>query len=101
LDFCVVWSSVSSVLGGLTFGAYTAANRFIDAFVHAHNARSPQHWTAVNWDTWRTRPDLHETFGATVERFDMAPEEALEALYRVIADGRCSQLVNSTGSLDA
>src|SRR5205814_5995874 len=25
LDFCVLWSSVSSVLGGLTFGAYAAA----------------------------------------------------------------------------
>jgi acyl carrier protein len=101
LDFCVVWSSVSSVLGGLTFGAYVAANRFIDSFVHAHNARSPQRWTAVNWDTWRTRPDLHDTFGATVAAFEITPDEALEALERVLADGRCAQLVNSTGVLDA
>ncbi|MDQ6673390.1 MAG: SDR family NAD(P)-dependent oxidoreductase, partial [Chloroflexota bacterium] len=101
LDFCVLWSSVSSVLGGLTFGAYTAANRFIDAFAHAHNARSPQRWTAVNWDTWRTRRDQHETFGATVAEFEMAPAEALDALERVLADRRWTQLVNSTGSLEA
>ncbi|UCH94419.1 MAG: amino acid adenylation domain-containing protein [Candidatus Aminicenantes bacterium] len=52
LDFCWLISSISAVLGGLTFVAYSAANAFMDAFA-AHRAwyhpgRRP--WLSVNWD---------------------------------------------------
>src|SRR5262249_25739905 len=40
LEFCVVCSSLSAVLGGLGFGAYAAANRFMDGFVRRHNAKT-------------------------------------------------------------
>src|SRR5262249_34940967 len=50
LDFCVLCSSIASVLGGLGYFAYTAANSFIDAFTHRHNQTSPVRWTSVNWD---------------------------------------------------
>jgi NAD(P)-dependent dehydrogenase (short-subunit alcohol dehydrogenase family) len=37
LDFCLVTSSLSAILGGLGFGAYAAANCYMDAFVQAQN----------------------------------------------------------------
>ncbi|MDQ1350458.1 MAG: hypothetical protein QG657_760 [Acidobacteriota bacterium] len=52
LDFCWMLSSISCVLGGLGFGAYASANRFMDAFVKKHNrSYSPySRWFSLNWD---------------------------------------------------
>jgi len=100
LDFCIVFSSISSVLGGLGFAAYTAANRFIDVFTHRHNRQNSHGWTVVNWDTWRTREDLHSRMGATVAVFDMSPAEANEALERIIFNQPLSQIINSTGDVE-
>jgi hypothetical protein len=46
LDFCLLLSSISCVLGGLGFGAYAAANSFMDMFVKKYNSR----WFSLNWD---------------------------------------------------
>jgi phthiocerol/phenolphthiocerol synthesis type-I polyketide synthase E len=45
LDFVWVSSSLASILGGLSYGAYAAANRFVDAFVQQQT-----NWIAVNLD---------------------------------------------------
>jgi NAD(P)-dependent dehydrogenase (short-subunit alcohol dehydrogenase family) len=37
LDFCMLLSSLSAVLGGLGFAAYAAANIYMDTFVQKHN----------------------------------------------------------------
>lgn len=45
LDFVWTSSSLASVLGGLSYGTYATANRFIDAFV-----QNRKNWIAVNLD---------------------------------------------------
>lgn len=45
LDFVWVASSLASILGGLSYGAYATANRFIDAFVQER-----KDWISVNLD---------------------------------------------------
>jgi thioesterase domain-containing protein/NAD(P)-dependent dehydrogenase (short-subunit alcohol dehydrogenase family)/acyl carrier protein len=52
LDFCYLTSSLSSVLGGLGFGAYAASNIFMDAFAQRQNQQSDFPWISVNWDGW-------------------------------------------------
>lgn len=52
LDFCILLSSLSPILGGLGFTAYTAVNQFIDTFVYQHNLNHPVPWTALNFDGW-------------------------------------------------
>lgn len=101
IDFCLLFSSLSSVLGGLGFAAYTAANSFMDAYAHAHNRIYPSTWISVGWDTWKAdiqAPDL--PFSATVAEFAMTPEEGMQAFALAVASG-ATQLVNSTGDLDA
>lgn len=63
LDFFMLFSSLSSVLGGLTFTAYTAANIFMDAFTYQHNRTAQTKWISVNWDTWRVSANQHEILG--------------------------------------
>jgi len=53
LDFWMLTSSLSTVLGGLGYGAYAAANTFLDAFAAAQNRRGSVPWMTINWDQWQ------------------------------------------------
>ena len=51
LDFCLVTSSLSSVLGGLGFAAYASANTFMDQYITAHKEKGElNNWVSVNLD---------------------------------------------------
>jgi acyl transferase domain-containing protein len=52
LDFCLVLSSLSALLGGIDLMAYAAANAFVDGFVQRHNRLKAAAWTAVDLDGW-------------------------------------------------
>ncbi|HEX6290048.1 MAG TPA: beta-ketoacyl synthase N-terminal-like domain-containing protein, partial [Herpetosiphonaceae bacterium] len=101
LDFCLLFSSLSALLGGLTLGAYAAGNSFIDAFVQRHNGQHAVPWLSVNWDTWQLRANQHAVIGATVAQFEMLPAEGAQAVERLIATRGYARIVNSTGDLEA
>ena len=61
LDFCLLTTSIASVLGALGNSIYTAANRFGDAFAHSQNQRlAKQIWCSIDWDHWN---DIEEIEG--------------------------------------
>ncbi len=86
--------------GWLGFVGYASGNIFLDAFARKHNQTENTPWISVNWDTWQMQEDAHGVLGATIAAFAMQPEEALEALTRILASGML-RLVNSTGNLHA
>lgn len=100
LDFCLLFSSISVILGGITFSAYVAGNVFLDAFAQTRqqNVRFP--WLCINWDTWDVKENMHGAIGATVAEYSMRPEEACEVLTRVLAH-RIPRVIVSTGDLQA
>ncbi len=53
LDFMLLCSSRSAVLGGFGQVDYCAANAFLDAFAHEHAERTGVHTVAVDWDGWQ------------------------------------------------
>jgi acyl transferase domain-containing protein len=93
-DFCLFMSSLSTVLGGLKFGAYAAANAFLDAHAHRSRRQGGLPWISVDWDGWLEQDTVPE--GA----LGMAPAEGLDAFDRALASG-ATQLAVSTGSLAA
>jgi acyl transferase domain-containing protein len=101
LDFCVLQSSISSVLGGLGFAAYSAANAFLDAFVPAHNLGTGAGWQVVDWDTWEhVAEDLRRVdVGTSMSSFSMSSDEGLRTLERIVLGG-AERTVVSTGDLD-
>jgi acyl transferase domain-containing protein/acyl carrier protein len=100
LDFCLVMSSLSSVLGGLGFAGYTAANIALDAIVYRHNQRHAVPWLSVNWDTWGLRADQHAQLGQTVAVYEMTPAEGIHVLERLLASREVApRIVISTGEL--
>ncbi|MEM8530261.1 MAG: beta-ketoacyl synthase N-terminal-like domain-containing protein [Chloroflexota bacterium] len=100
LDFCLLFSSVSVVLGGIAFAAYVAGNAFMDVFALKHRQNASSRWVCVNWDTWFVKENPHGAIGATVADYVMLPEEGVEALTRVLAQPS-PQIINSTGDLYA
>lgn len=96
LDFCLLCSSLSSVLGVMGFVSYTAAHLFMDAFARRHNLANPATpWLCVDWDNWETG----RTPAVPVE-FVMSREEGAQALLRVLDAGELGgQLFVSTGDL--
>ncbi|MEO1084811.1 MAG: KR domain-containing protein, partial [Acidobacteriota bacterium] len=53
LDFCVLNSSMSSLLGGLGTYAYAAANAYLDAFAHERARLGEGRFMAINWEAWK------------------------------------------------
>ncbi|MCP4261660.1 MAG: amino acid adenylation domain-containing protein, partial [Planctomycetes bacterium] len=101
-DFCFLMSSLSSVLGGLGFVAYSAANIFMDAFAYQQNrVQNSVAWQCVNWDGWQFE-DITEQNSAkesTVAEFTFQVDEGINALRRVLSYPHLTQLVVSTGDL--
>jgi iturin family lipopeptide synthetase A len=50
LDFVLLLSSISTVLGGIHFTAYAAANCFMDALARKYNRYNSGRWISVDWD---------------------------------------------------
>ncbi len=52
LDFCVVLSSLSSLVGGVGLVAYAAANCFLDVLASRRNQVGRVPWISINWGAW-------------------------------------------------
>ncbi|HEU5378051.1 MAG TPA: SDR family NAD(P)-dependent oxidoreductase [Ktedonobacteraceae bacterium] len=98
LDFCLLFSSISAILGGLGFVGYAAGNSFLDSFAQYMQCAG-QPWISVNWDTWLT-DGIREAFaGKTMLTYAMEFEEGIDALNRVLANKGTPHIINSTGDL--
>lgn len=103
LDFCLLLSSLSSVLGGLGAATYAAANIYMDTFARKHSRSSFVPWLSVNWDFWRGSETaaIHSVLGTTIKELGMSGSEATSVMETVLAAKNASQLVVSTADLGA
>ncbi|HEU5471201.1 MAG TPA: SDR family NAD(P)-dependent oxidoreductase [Actinophytocola sp.] len=90
-------SSLSSILGGLGFAAYSAANSGMDAYARTAGGR----WLSINWEGWGLRDEEdHPMPATTIKEYWMRPDEGVEIFERSLGvAGRVSQLVISSGPL--
>jgi len=99
LDFCLLQSSLASVLGGLGFAAYAAANCFMDALAHKYKQIRYGPWISVNWDGWRFEEEWHAASGTTVAELSITPEEGVKTFQLLLFLGGAPQIIVSTGDL--
>ena len=104
LDFLILWSSISSYIGGFLQSDYSAANAFMDRITYPHC------WTAsINWDIWK---DVGMAVNATssgklvskhaLEILDkgIAVQEGLEAFSRIL-ENNINHIIVTTRDLKA
>ena len=97
LDFCLLVSSLASILGGVGQAAYAAANLFMDAFVAGRGAP----WLSVNWDAWQFEVEQGRIAALTprLARFAISLMEGGEAFERILSSHAGDQIAVSTGDL--
>ncbi|TFI51133.1 acyltransferase domain-containing protein [Mastigocladus laminosus UU774] len=103
LDFCIILSSLSSVLGGFGLAAYSAANLFLDVFTRRHNQTDTLPWLTINWDRWqRDETKKQQTFGQAYEtELAITQTEGVEVFKRILSLGEETQVLVSTVDLKA
>ena len=103
LDFSIVTSSMSSVLGGLGFSAYAAANLFMDAFAHHRAQTGGLPWTSINFGRWEFTEEAQgrTNSAAAAARAAMTAEEGVEAFRRILSADPATQIIVSTRDLTA
>ncbi|WP_414526543.1 SDR family NAD(P)-dependent oxidoreductase [Nodularia chucula] len=102
LDFCVLQSSLSTVLGGLGLAAYAAANAVIDMFAIQQNQNSKFPWISINWDACRSEleTDINHSFAANLAAIALTPEEVWQATQHIIKLGLPESVVVTKADLD-
>jgi phthiocerol/phenolphthiocerol synthesis type-I polyketide synthase E len=99
LDFCVMTSSNSSVLGGMGFVAYSAANAFMDAFASDSRRASQLPWISSSWDPWPEETKKYTGVQTSMDQYMMTPEESVEAFRRIICLAPEGHTVVATGDM--
>jgi SAM-dependent methyltransferase/acyl carrier protein len=100
LDFVLLFSSNTSVLGGPGLIPYAAANCFLDAFAAQQHQQGRTAWRCANWDGWPR--DVEDEFLQTsIASYAMTADEAIDACGRLLAGTDAEQVVVSTGDLMA
>ncbi len=101
LDFQLLFSSSSAVLGGLGFVAYTAAHCFMDAFATTRSQTSAAPWVSADWDLWPTITKRGQGLQSSFDQYAMSPWEGQEAFRRVASLAPEGQVLVITGDLQA
>jgi acyl transferase domain-containing protein/acyl carrier protein len=102
LDFCMLTSSLSAILGGLGFVAYAAVNTFMDVFVQAYNKNHDYPWMSIDWDGWQSNKQVtvnNQTFGEEISDLEISAEEGITAFRHLLSAKEWSQIVVSTVEL--
>jgi acyl transferase domain-containing protein/acyl carrier protein len=102
LDFCLLMSSLTSVLGGLGSVTYSAASLLMDAFAYQHNQKNPVPWMSINWDAWQfTAENSQIPANTSLTEFTIEPLEGINALEQILLWSQYHQIVVSTGNLQS
>lgn len=105
-DFCLLFSSLSAVLGGLRFAPYAAANLFMDGYTLLRNRQAAVPWTSICWDGWRSiggPEDAGQAAAIAIAREEntIRGEEGIEAVHRILSlPERPDQLIVSVTPLE-
>ncbi|MCP6760236.1 MAG: SDR family NAD(P)-dependent oxidoreductase [Fischerella sp. CENA71] len=106
LDFLILISSNSSIVGEFGQVDYCAANAFLDAFAHYNTSRNGRFTTSINWDTWQEvgmavnteLPQRLQQLRLENLQQGILPDEGVDVFRRVLAN-TIPQVVISTYDL--
>jgi polyketide synthase PksJ len=104
LDFFLLCSSVSAIIGELSQVDYCAANACLDAFVHSENYKTVP-LTVINWNTWRDIGMAVETERPRDVTYfdrnnDISPEEGAK-IFSDVLHQKHKQAIVSTFDINA
>lgn len=96
LDFLVLFSSISAIIGGLGQADYCAASTFLDAFARYNFSKHETPTISINWDGWQEN-NLQDEWLSTLtsevqaeikqarEKHSITSEEGIKALDYILS----------------
>ena len=99
LDYTVLFSSSSAILGNAGFIDYCAANTFLDVYAQYKSNNSPNYTVAINWDEWDEVGMAAENKTKDRVRNKVTLQEGLTLLDRIVSTRSLSQVIVSSGDL--
>jgi amino acid adenylation domain-containing protein len=108
LDFVLLQSSLSTVLGGLGLGAYAAANQFMDSFISSDPLDYQIPWISINWEGWNFNDSqsrnmsqgIKKQAGAGIIELSLTPDEGIQVFNLLVNQRVINQVIVSTGNLE-
>lgn len=98
LDFCLLISSLSSIVGGVGNILSAGSGLFVDAFAQTREQADFTRWISVNWDI--CQPMGGQAAPATTPtELDATREESIDVLQRILSADTISQFIISTEDL--
>jgi len=101
LDFVILQSSLSTILGGLGLGAYAAANAGLDALAYQQAAQTQTRWMSLDWDGWDFGEATGTPVGRNVAELMLTPDEGVRAFEYALTLDNARQVVIATADLNA
>ncbi|MEH2088562.1 type I polyketide synthase [Nostoc sp.] len=103
LDFWIIFSSLSSILGGFGLGLYSAVNQSLDTFANRRNQNNDFPWYIINWDTLQLNTNQEETTLEEVSGSKLAitQTEIVELFKRVFSLREGTQIIISEVDINA
>ncbi|RJT23981.1 SDR family NAD(P)-dependent oxidoreductase [Mesorhizobium waimense] len=101
-EFVFLFSSLASILGGPAMAAYTAANRFMDAFAGKVQGKLGVRWINSNWDDWDFSYDWQVTAAyqsSEAKNLAISPNEGIDIIKRILATIDNGQVIVATRPL--
>jgi acyl transferase domain-containing protein/acyl carrier protein len=99
-DFMILVSSIATVLGGIGFSAYSAANSYMNAFSHKYNRDGAMPVISICLDAWEMVQNRDgKTYGTDLETLAITSGEGVEVIKRILSIEAVPQIVISTGDL--
>ncbi|MGD1866650.1 MAG: beta-ketoacyl synthase N-terminal-like domain-containing protein [Phormidesmis sp.] len=101
IDFYLLQSSLSAIVGGIGFAAYAAANSYLDTLATQQN-RTATRWLSLNWDACDLENNQTQQ-SSDLMALAMSTEEVWQTTQRALAQSQAdfSQLIISPRDLNA
>lgn len=104
VNFCVVLSSLVTVLGGLGSALYAVANQYMDSLVIARSRTGNTQWLAVDWDFWQMDDSVSDvdpwiSRSTDVAALALSTREGVAVMERILALPDANRIVVSTEDL--
>ena len=99
VGFCMVQSSLSSVIGGLGLAAYAGAHHHADLFAAARDRDSATDWYATGWDALATG-QTGQRGNSVLDAFALTPDQVWDATCRILAARLTGHSIVSRADLD-
>ncbi len=101
LDFCMLTSTISSVLGGLGLFSVTATNALVDTFAQRMCQISSVPWISIDWDFWRFSEPDERSVVKTFAELGITPDEGMSVFGQLLSPSTSARVIVSTGDLQA